>query len=312
MRDDSDEDRTASLMTPARLAQLRVRPKPSASPAAWLDQMAADAGSGHVRRLIELRQQLEGQLRERELRGVTAACQALHGALATLDFALLQPKGWLARATGKGKEAAAGFLAQHERVGRAAEDLGDEVREWQRKLQLQGTLTDRTLLEFEVEVRALEKIMDQGARWLQDMRNQLKARQAQGADAAAQQQIDQDAARCDLLVARLKQLRIAHGAALEAADRCKATAGRRSALLASLQRLLEEAWKSGRQKLEAVAEQAIATGAATDGVDTARRAQQDVQAALQQAVQDCEALQAQEQAAADVMAGLQATLQATS
>jgi CHASE3 domain sensor protein len=159
-------------------------------------------------------------------------------------------------------------------------------------------------------VRALEKIMDQGARWLQDMRNQLKARQAQGADAAAQQQIAQDAARCDLLVARLKQLRIAHGAALEAAERCKGTAGRRSGLLASLQRLLEEVWKSGRQKLEAVAEQAIATGAATDGVDAARRTQQELQSALQQAVRDCEALQAQEQAAADVMTGLQPQLQA--
>jgi hypothetical protein len=311
MRDPSDEDRTASLMTPAKLAQLQVRPRPAASPAAWLDQMAADAGSGHVRRLIELRQQLEGQLRERDPQSVLSACQALHDALAKLDFSLLQPRGWLARATGKGKEAAGGFLEQHERVGRAAEDLADEVREWQRKQQLQGTATDRTLVEFEVEVRAIEKIMDQGARWLQDMRNQLKSRQAQGADTAAQQQIEQDAARCELLVVRLKQLRIAHGAAQEAAERCKATAGRRSSLLASLQRLLEEAWKSGRQKLDAVAEQAIASGAASDGVDAARRAQQDVQSALQQAVQECEALRVQEQAAADVLAGLQPALQAT-
>jgi len=311
MRDDSDEDRTASLMTPARLAQLQVRPKPAASPAAWLDQMAADAGSGHVLRLIELRQQLEAQLRESALRGVTGACQALHDTLEKIDFSLLQPRGWLARATGKGKEAAAGFLAQHERAGRAGEDLADEVRELQRRQQTQGTAGERTLLEFGVEVRAIEKLMDQGARWLQDMRNQLKARQAQGGDAAAQQQMDQDAARCELLVARLKQLRTVHDAAREAAERCKATAGRRSALLASLQRLLDEPCKAGRQQLEALAEQATATGSASEGVDRARRAQQELQSALRQALQDCGALQVQEQAAADVLAGLQAPLRAS-
>ena len=43
---------------------------------------------------------------------------------------------------------------------------------------------DRTLLEFEVEFRAIDKIIDQGTRWLQDMRNQLKAREAAATDDA--------------------------------------------------------------------------------------------------------------------------------
>ena len=308
MRDHSDDDRTASLMTPAKLAQLKVRPAPAASPSAWLDQMAADAGSGHVRRLADLRQQLESQLRERELRGVAAACQGLHDALARLDFALLEPKGWLARATGKGKEAVAGFAAQHERVHGAADDLADEVRGLQRKQQAQAGAIDRTLVEFEVEVRAIEKIMDQGARWLQDMRSQLKTREAQGGDAA---QIRQDNARCELLVARLKLLRAANTAALEAVQRCKDAAGRRAALVESLQKLVDEDWKAGRKKLDAVADQAGAGGAAPEGMDRARRARQDLQAALQQAGQDCGSVQVQDQAAADVLAGLQAPLQAT-
>ena len=37
----ADTDRTASLMTPSKLAQ--VKPRGPVSPAAWLDQMAADA-----------------------------------------------------------------------------------------------------------------------------------------------------------------------------------------------------------------------------------------------------------------------------
>ena len=38
----ADPDRTASLMTPSKLAQ--IQPRSAASPAAWLSQMAADAG----------------------------------------------------------------------------------------------------------------------------------------------------------------------------------------------------------------------------------------------------------------------------
>jgi hypothetical protein len=310
MPDHSDDDRTASLMTPARLAQLKVRPAPAASPAAWLDQMAADAGSGHVRRLLDLRQQLEAQMGERDVRAIATSCHALYDAIDKLDFALLAPKGWFARAAGKGKEAAATYLAQHERVSRAAEDLADEARGLQRKQQAQGAATERLLMEFGVEIRALEKIMDQGARWLQDMRNQLKTRQAQGGDAAVQEQIRQDTARCELLVGRLKQLRAANSAAQDAAERSQGAASRRASLVETLQQLLDKEWKGNRQSLDALAEQATATGSATEGVDRARRAQQDLRSALQQAGQDCSTLHSQEQAATDVLAGLQVPLQA--
>ncbi len=42
----ADSDRTASLMTPSKLAQ--IKPKSAVSPAAWLNQMAADAGHAAV------------------------------------------------------------------------------------------------------------------------------------------------------------------------------------------------------------------------------------------------------------------------
>ena len=310
MPDHSDDDRTASLMTPAKLAQMKVRPAPAASPAAWLDQMAADAGSGHVRRLMELRQQLEAQMRDRDARAIGTACHALYDAIDKLDFALLEPKGWLARAAGKGKEAVASYLAQHERVNRAAEDLADEARGLQRKQQAQATATERLLMEFGVEIRALEKIMDQGARWLQDMRNQLKTRQAQGGDAAVQEQIRQDTARCEVLVGRLKQLRAANSAAQDAAERSQGAAGRRAALVETVQQLLDKEWKGSRQGLDALAEQAAATGSATEGVDRARRSQQELRSTLQQAGQDCSTLQSQEQAATDMLAGLLVPLQA--
>jgi len=124
-----DDDRTASLMTPAKLAQLKVRTEPAASPGAWLDKMATDAGSGHVRRLLELRQQLEATTRGREgeFAPAAASCKALHVALDKLDFALVQPRGLLARAMGKSKGAASSFSAQHGKVVQAGDDLAVKV-----------------------------------------------------------------------------------------------------------------------------------------------------------------------------------------
>jgi hypothetical protein len=152
--------------------------------------------------------------------------------------------------------------------------------------------------------------MEQGARWLQDMRNQLKAREAQGADAAGQAQLKEDAARCELLVGRLKQLRAVVTAAQQATDRCKAAVGRRATVLENLQQLLDGDWKSWQQKLEPIATEAAATGAAAQGVERARTVHHDLRSSLKQADRDCSQLQKQEQALADELAALHEPLQA--
>lgn len=310
MRDESDDDRTASLMTPAKLAQLQVRPKPAASPAAWLDQLAADAGSGHVRRLVDLRRQLEAQLGERSDAPVAAALQALEAALGALDFSLVQPKGWLARATGKGKEQGAAFAAQHARAAQAAEDVADEVRALTRKQQAQAAAVDRTLVEVDVEVRAIEKIMDQGARWLQDMRNQLKTRQAQGGDAAVLQQIQEDSRRCELLVERLKLLRGVCSAAQSATERSRAIGKSRASVAAAVQQVLDAEAKSWHKRLAPLAEEAAAGGSATQGLEKAQETHERLCAAAAHALADCRGLATQEQALAEELAALAAPLQA--
>jgi hypothetical protein len=299
------DDRTASLMTPAKLAQLRTRPAAAASPAAWLDQLATDAGSGHVRRLLDLRRQLEAQARDERYGALASALQAWQGAAGELDFEALQPRGWLARATGRGKEEAAVFAARHARVLRAFDDLGDEARALHKKLQGQGGSTDRTLDEVAVEVRAIEKIIDQGARWLQDMRNQLKAR---AAGASAGDPVAEDAARCELLVERLKLLRAASSAAQQASERSKAVAGRRAAFRAALQQLLEGEASAWQEQLAPVAAEAGAS--ARQGLDAARTAHRDLQAGAEALARECAQLRAQDQALAEELASLDAPLQA--
>ncbi|HYE40460.1 MAG TPA: hypothetical protein VEB23_11035 [Ramlibacter sp.] len=306
---DLEEDRTASLMTPAKLAQMQVRPRPAASPAAWLDALAADAGSGHVRRLLDLRGQLEAQMRERDDAPVAEALAGLRETLRKLDFAPVEQRGWIARLTG-GKAAAAAFVAQVDRIAQAGEDLADEVRALQKRHQAGGAAADRTVLEIGVELRAIEKIMDQGARWLQDMRGQLKTRQAQGGDAAVQQQIDEDTQRCELLVVRLKQLRAVSAATQQVLERCKALSPQRAAFLQGLQALEDGPWKAWQRRSAPVADEAKSRGAASEGVERARAAQQELHAALEQSASDCAGLRQQEQDLAGELAALDAPLKA--
>ena len=117
----ADNDRTASLMTPSKLAQ--VKPRGPVSPAAWLDQMAADAGHQHVRRLAELCKDLQAQAQRRDISPLILELERLGEALPRLDFGLLQPRGWWARATGKGRTAGTEFAGQFEQIAQVAQGL---------------------------------------------------------------------------------------------------------------------------------------------------------------------------------------------
>lgn len=305
-----DSDRTASLMTPAKLAQLRMKTPKAVTPAAWLDQLAADAGSGHARRLAELHQQLDAQQKERKYAAMTSALQSLVDGLPQLDFALVQPKGWLARATGKGKEEAAAFSAQQARIAGALDDLQDELKELARKQQAQTGAMERTLLEFDVEVKAIEKIIEQGTRWLADMRNQLKLRQSQSPDAAAQSQIDEDGKRCELLVTRIKLLRAASSAAQHAKEICGTAAQRRANFLQSAQLAMETECKAWRDRLALVVVEAAESGSASQHGLRGQQAHEELRVWAQQAAGDCARLVKQEKELAEELAVLAKPLEA--
>lgn len=296
----ADTDRTASLLTPAQLAKLQSRP--AASPAAWLDQMAADAGQLHVTRLAELRDQLDGQTRGPDYGLLAAALAGLGQALPTLDFGLLQPQGWLARATGKARSAGAEFGAQMERILQAITDLKEQLR----AVPAEGSAVapgDRMLVEFEVEWRGLEKVLDQGARWLHDMRGQIKTRQASAPDAQAQQQIAQDESRCELLVERLKTLRALANSAQQVHQQVQAATARRGALLRTLRQALPEALRRWEGRMLPLAAVAGAGGASAAGLEDAADLHRELRQRLEQAVADCRQLQAQDTAFADGLAG---------
>lgn len=283
-------DRTASLMTPAKLAQVASARAP-VSPSAWLDRMAADVGHQHVRRLLELRQALQAQARSAQADGVQPALQALVPLLKAIDFDLLQQRGWLAGLTGRSRSAGAEFAAQFARADEAAQALAGSVAATAKAQQAQAPAADRTLLELEVEYKALDKIIDQGARWLQDMRNQLKSREA--LDAEAQRQIDEDTARCEVLVVRLKALRAAAASSQEAHQQARTTAAGRAALLQALQQVLGGEVQAWRARLSDVAAAASAGRLDADAV-ALKEACKSLRRRLKQLLADCEQLRTHE------------------
>ncbi len=299
----ADYDRTASLMTPAKLAQ-QFAPQAAASPAAWLDQMAADAGHAHVRRLAELREAMQAQATLREFGPLSTELMRLAQGLPRLDFGLLQARGWWARATGKSRSAGAEFCAQFEEIQAVLQALAQQAQALHRQQQEQGTAGELSLLELEVEFRAIDKILDQGARWLQDMRNQLKARQAQATDAQSLQAVKDDAARCEILVARLKQLRSVSSAAQSAHQQAQAAGGRRVALMQMLDQALTSDVKAWQSRISALAHSAGDAASPSLSLEGPMESHRELQLCVKQAVADCAQLLAQEKALEESLAEL--------
>ncbi len=308
-----DPDRTASLMTPARLAQARKARAP-ASPAAWLDQMAADAGHAHVRRLRELVAALCAQLAEPHAGLLAADLSQLSASLKQLDFNLLRPRPWWLRAVAGRGQGSARFLAQFEETDEAVRPLAARLDTLRAQLAGTHSTAEKALVEVDLENRALEQIINQGARWLQDMRNQLNTapRMAPGEPAsgqmAQQAQQAQDAARCDILVARLQQLRAAHAAAASAREQAQALAVSRGALLQALQQTNGAQWQAWRSQLAALAQAALGSKRAAAAQPPPAQAQ--TRASVKLAATACAQLQKDQTARGAALAALLPALQA--
>jgi hypothetical protein len=291
----ASDDQTASLMTPAKLAQVSAGRAP-VSPSAFLDQMAADVGHQHLKRLGELSHRLQEEARGSSAAPVQPAVQKLAQALPQLDLRLAQPGGWWAALTGRNRSAAGKFAATVEGIDEVARDLATDVAAAQKVQQPHAVAAERALVECEVEIQALDKIIDQGARWLQAMRNDFKQREQQaGDDAQARGLLAADEARCEILVERLKALRTAVTASRQARQQALATAERRSAVTLVVQQALVAevaAWRSRMAKLAAGA----AEGPTAGSLERAREVHDQLQRRLAGVLGDCDQLRAVESA----------------
>ena len=288
-----ESDHTASLMSPAKLAQMK--PKSVPTPAAWLTQMAADAGHMHVKRIGELGELLRGQARMPGLAAVATRLVKLADDLPDLDFSLLEQPGWWARTSRMGRVTSPQFAARFEEVGSEARALGTAAKTLGAGELADAARLERALVELEAEYSAVEKIIDQGARWLQDMRNQIKARQAAATDAQAHRAVLEDSARCDILVDRLKLLRALCNACAPVPEAARAYVHRRGLLVQVLHQSLASEVEDWHAVLAPVAVAAAEGKSPTGGVQPQLDAHKDLLAALKNAISGCQQLLDQEQ-----------------
>jgi len=308
----SPDDRTASLMTPAKLAQVAGSGRARVSPTAFLDRMAADVGHQHVQRLGQLRQELERQGQLDQADAVQLLLQHLLDALPRLDFAPLQERGWWAGITGKSRSAGSTFAGTFDAIDEVAREVVASVSALQKQQPARAAAQDRTLVEFDVEYKALDKAIDQSARWLQDMRNQIKARQAQENSADAQQQIRDDEVRCELLVERLKVLRTAAAASQQAHQEVLATQVRRTELLQALARMAAAHLQGWRSTVSALATAAAGGKAADSLLDDALKAHGKLRKKLDALLADGDQLRTHEAALVRQLAAMGEQLAAAS
>jgi hypothetical protein len=142
------------------------------------------------------------------------------------------------------------------------------------------------------------------------MRNQLKSRAAAPADAADQEQLKHDAARCEILVARLKALRAVSSAAQQAHQHAQGVAARRAALLNMLRQALAPNLQAWHERLSTLAAAAADESSPALSTDAAMEAHRDLQLRVKQAVADCGQLQGQETALAQSLQALGDQLEA--
>lgn len=298
----TDHDRTASLMSPGKLS--RLKPQPAATPEAWLDRMAADVGRLQVENLREVQQALAQQAQDRAAGALAGELDALSAAQQQLDFSLLQTRGWWARTTGKARGAGAEFAAQVEQISARVQSVTARAGELNRNHATGAATTDRTLLNLDVEYRALDKIVEQGAKWLQDMRGQLQQRHAAAAtDPGAQQKVREDAARCEILVARLKSLRALSATAQQVLAQTRDLLATRGALVQHLSQALSATSRNWNARMGSLA---AAAQAGSDSPELSVEAPQEIHRQMhqhvQQAMADCARLAGLEESTASVVA----------
>lgn len=248
----TDFESTASLMTPSRLASLSA--KPAASPTFWQDPTTGDIGRSQLQHLVELHTALGSAELECDLAPLRTALAEMLSAHSSLDFGLLQSHGWLARALGKARSAGAEFASQAERLTELGKTAHGALLAAQKLHGDRTSVAERLLLDMDVEHRALEQLVEHGARWLQDMRQQLQQRHAAAAnDPQEQDRIRAEASRCEALVVRLKALRSLGATVGQFVQQSRTLLTGRARMLQGLSQALPAALRAWQPRISALA-----------------------------------------------------------
>ena len=156
--------------------------------AAWIGDLLRDVCATHLRRLEQLCARMQSEGFEWDDAALAQAIAAVHSAGRELHIRELR-QGWLDKLMGRHRAVYARFAAAYDRIvdcaGQMRRAAGDLATRW----KPHEAAIKRMLVEFEMDMNAIQADLEQGLNWLQDMCAQL-------AEAAARENDQPDLAEC--------------------------------------------------------------------------------------------------------------------
>lgn len=258
--------------------------------AAWMQDQLADVQDEQVRRLAQLRSQLQSDLFEWDSMSLGQAVATLNSSCREVKFDELR-HGWLARKLGKHKPFYARFVGAYERM------IACEVRIKTVGTQLaadhktHAAGAKRALLEMGIECKGLQSEVDQGLTWLQDMIEQLNIL---GARNSGDPQLPPLAEAAQALTQRYKRLQSGASIAQELGVRGQSLLDRRAALLEQVRGDVDYFEKNWVRMIGKVAGDAKAGRSSFPGIGDAVEAHDELVRRLGNTSESCSALQHEE------------------
>lgn len=137
--------------------------------AAWLGQLLRRAQAAQIARFRQLRPKLQSDAFAWDNAVLTHSVEVWLAATRNLDLQLPRNCGWWARLTGAAERADQEFGRKYQDVLSAATAVKHEFEALSRDYGAHTSNTRRTTVELDIESRALDREVDQGAEWLVEL-----------------------------------------------------------------------------------------------------------------------------------------------
>jgi hypothetical protein len=258
--------------------------------AAWMQDQLADLREGHLRRLADLRAQLQSTAFEWDATVLAQSVANLRSTGRELRFESLR-HGWLARRFGKHKPAYSRFFMAHERIVDAARSVKAEASVLAGSLKQHAAGAKRVVVELGMEAQSVQAEVDQGVTWLQDMCVQINEQRER---ASADPGLATLAEAAQAFTQEFKRLQAVASFAAELGTRMQGVLDRRNALLEGVRAEMDKFDKNWMRMVGKVARDVDEDRVSIPGLNDAVRAHDEVLGRLEHTAEACNALQREE------------------
>lgn len=257
-------------------------------------QLLEDVQAAHLSRILQLRSRLQSDAFTWDNALLTHAVEVFLAASRNLRFQSLQIHGVWARLTGATEVAAHVFGKKYDDVVSAAGRARQEFEMLSRDYRAHTSSARRLIVEFDMEYRALDRKIDQGAEWLVELSYAIeKAGELRTLSTRAM-----------ALSAKLKRCRLGSALAKEITILGQNVLERRAALLERMKVDLHGFDKVWLQRVANIGTHAVDRRFPPPVLDKAREVHNELITRLELTSAGCMALQMEEQAMARRLAML--------